>query len=943
MKEAERKKAAVAFSKRWAGLGDEEKHKQQFWDQLLREVYGVTQHGYVTPEKDVKMKDPGAKKKTTRFIDLYIPTTKVLIEQKGIKCNLDTPEQRGVDAYGNPRMVTPYEQAQNYNNWLPTHQRANWIVTCNFAVFRIYDMEKPLEAPIEIKLEELPDRFHEMDFLIDAGISHIVREFNLSIGAGALVGKMYDSLHKQYANPNSAETLHSLNVLCVRLVFCLYAENAGLFKEHDSFRKFIASYRPENLRGGLRDLFAILDTPVDQRDPDDEEKLLSFPYVNGGLFNSSQKIKIPRFSQEAYDILLHDCAENFNWAGISPTIFGAVFEGTLNSEIRRQSGMHYTSIENIHKVIDPLFLDELREELNEIEDETSKVKRNQKLDAYQNKLASLHFLDPACGSGNFLTETYLSLRKLENEALRVRYKGEMFLGVLENPIKVSISQFYGIEINDFAVAVAKTALWIAESQMMQETREIVTVDEDFLPLKTNAGIHEGNALRMDWNDVVPKTKLNYIMGNPPFSGARLMGEEQKEDLLYVFGKDWHNVGNLDYVTGWYKKAADFINDTEIHCAFVSTNSISQGEQVQILWEELFKKGIVFNFAYRTFKWDSEAVSKAAVHVVIIGFSYAQLSAQWNKNLQSVPAKRIFDGDSVQNVSNINGYLADAPNIFIKSRVTPLCDVPKIGIGNKPIDGGNYLFKEDEMREFIAKEPASEKYFHPWFGSDEFIKGKKRYCLWLGDVNPVEILKLPECRKRIEAVRDFRLQSKSEGTRKIADRPTRFHVENMPKGSYILIPRVSSENRKYIPIGFMPSNAISSDSVHIISDISIYVFGVLTSNVHMAWMRTVAGRLKSDYRYSKDIVYNNFPWPTPTKDQKAKIEKAAQGILDARTKYPEASLGDMYSNMDLFTELKSAHKANDRAVMEAYGMWGKIHSEAECVAWLFKMYEELANL
>ena len=516
MKESERKKAALAFSKRWAGLGDEEKHKQQFWDQLLREVYGVTQHGYVTPEKDVKMKDPGAKKKTTRFIDLYIPATKVLIEQKGIKCNLDTPEQRGVDAYGNPRMVTPYEQAQNYNNWLPTHQRANWIVTCNFAIFRIYDMEKPLEAPIEIKLEELPDRYHEMDFLIDAGISHIVREFNISIGAGALVGKIYDSLHKQYANPNSAETLHSLNVLCVRLVFCLYAEDAGLFKEHDSFSKFIASYRPENLRGGLRDLFAILDTPFDQRDPDDEEKLLSFPYVNGGLFNSSQQIKIPRFSQEAYDILLHDCAENFNWAGISPTIFGAVFEGTLNSEIRRKSGMHYTSIENIHKVIDPLFLDELREELNEIEDETSKAKRNQKLDAYQNKLASLHFLDPACGSGNFLTETYLSLRKLENEALRVRYKGEMFLGVLENPIKVSISQFYGIEINDFAVAVAKTALWIAESQMMQETREIVTIDKDFLPLKTNAGIHERNALRMDWNDVVPKTKLKYIMGNPPF-------------------------------------------------------------------------------------------------------------------------------------------------------------------------------------------------------------------------------------------------------------------------------------------------------------------------------------------------------------------------------------------------------------------------------------------
>ncbi len=931
MKEAERKKAAVAFSKRWAGLGDEEKHKQQFWDQLLREVYGVTQHGYVTPEKDVKMKDPGAKKKTTRFIDLYIPTTKVLIEQKGIKCNLDTPEQRGVDAYGNPRMVTPYEQAQNYNNWLPTHQRANWIVTCNFAIFRIYDMEKPLDAPIEIKLDELPDRFHEMDFLIDAGISHIVREFNLSIGAGALVGKIYDSLHKQYANPNSAETLHSLNVLCVRLVFCLYAEDAGLFKEHDSFSKFIASYRPENLRGGLRDLFAILDTPVDQRDPDDEEKLLSFPYVNGGLFSSLQKIKIPKFSQEAYDILLHDCAENFNWARISPTIFGAVFEGTLNSEIRRQSGMHYTSIENIHKVIDPLFLDELREELNEIEDETSKVKRNQKLDAYQNKLATLHFLDPACGSGNFLTETYLSLRKLENEALRVRYKGEMFLGVLENPIKVSISQFHGIEINDFAVAVAKTALWIAESQMMQETREIVTVDEDFFPLKTNAGIHEGNALRMDWSKVVDKSKLSYIMGNPPFVGARIMSEAQKSDLLAVFGEDWHNVGNLDYVSGWYKKSSDFINGNRIFCAFVSTNSISQGEQVQPLWEPLFQQGLKINFAYKTFIWDSEANNKAHVHCVIIGFSFYE---KYNK--------KIFLKDTIIEATHINPYLVDAPDIFIKNRNKPISNIPFARSGNKPIDDGNYLFTKEEMEEFLQKEPSAKKFFHPWYGSVEFIHRKPRYCLWLGEASPHELYKMPECLKRVEAVRKYRSNSKSAGTRLLADKPTRFHVETILHTNYLVIPLTSSEKRRYVPIGFMTPDCLASNLVIVIPNAALYHFGVLTSNVFMTWMRAVCGRLKSDYRITKDNVYNNFPWPHPTQKQKEKIESAAQAILDVRDLYPESSLAVLYDETLMPPELRKAHKLNDRAVMEAYGMWDKIHSEAERVTWLFRMYEELAD-
>ena len=555
-----------------------------------------------------------------------------------------------------------------------------------------------------------------------------------------------------------------------------------------------------------------------------------------------------------------------------------------------------------------------------------------RLDEFQAKIASLKFLDPACGSGNFLTETYISLRRLENKLLAIRHNDQIMMGFdTLSPIKVSISQFYGIEINDFAVTVAKTALWIAESQMMKETEDIVHMNLDFLPLKSYANIVEGNALTTSWEDVVPKHELNYIMGNPPFIGARLMGQAQKDDVNRIFA-GWKNAGNLDYVSCWYKQAVDFIQGTSIRAALVSTNSVTQGESVANLWKPLFDQGTHIDFAHRTFIWDSEAKVKAHVHCVIVGFSVAE-----NKN-----PRVIFDGERRQVVRNINAYLLEADNVFVDSRSKPICAVPEIGIGNKPIDGGFYLFLKDEMEDFIKSEPAAAKWFMPWYGSQEFINRNPRYCLWLGNCPPNELRKMPECMKRVEAVRDFRLSSKSAGTRKLADKPTRFHVENMPKGNFIVVPEVSSERRRYVPMGFMSPEVLCSNLVKIIPDASLFHFGVLTSNVHMAWMRAVCGRLKSDYRYSKDVVYNNFPWPTPTEAQIKKIEETAQGILDARAKYPNCSLADLYDELAMPGDLRTAHQKNDRAVMQAYGFWGKLNTEAECVAELMKMYQSLVG-
>ncbi len=920
MTDKEKKAAARKFAESWKGKGYEKGESQPFWNELLQTVYGVEDvYRSIRYEEQVKLDN-------TAFIDGYIDDTHVMIEQKSVDKDL-----RKAIRQSDGSVLTPFQQAKRYAAELPYSKRPRWIVTCNFSEFLVYDMEKPNSEPEQIFLKDLPEEYYRLQFLVDTGDENIKKEMEISLKAGELVGKLYDVILKQYSDPESPETLKSLNMLCVRLVFCMYAEDAGIFGKHDMFGSYLRQYQAKDVRRALIELFRVLDTKEEDRDKYMEEDLSAFPYVNGGLF-ADEDIEIPRFNDEITDLLVNKASAGFNWSEISPTIFGAVFESTLNPETRRSGGMHYTSIENIHKVIDPLFLDGLKEEFAQICEIKVTKTRNSRLEAFRDKLASLTFLDPACGSGNFLTETYICLRRLENMALEKIHGAQMLLGGEGefDPIKVGIGQFYGIEINDFAVTVAKTALWIAEAQMKYETEQIVQQEIAFLPLKSYANIVEGNALRIDWQDVVPKEKLNYIMGNPPFVGARLMSSEQKQDVFDIFSGVKNN-GNLDYVACWYKKAAELMTGTAVRTALVSTNSITQGEQVAILWKNLFEEGVHIDFAHRTFRWDSEATLKAHVHCVIVGFSKAR----------NDDPKYIFDNDTKKEVHNINGYLIEAEDIVIESRVNPLCNVPPIGIGNKPIDGGNYLFKEDEMLEFIKAEPKSKEYFKKWLGSDEFINGYYRYCLWLGDCSPKELRSMPECLKRVENVRQFRLASKSAGTRKIADKPTRFHVENMPDSSSIIIPETSSENRRYIPIGFITSDILCSNSIRLMPNATLYHFGVLTSNVHMAWMRAVAGRLKSDYRYSKDIVYNNFPWCEPSAEQKAKIEQTAQGILDARAKYPDCSLADLYDETTMPPDLRRAHQLNDFAVMAAYG-FAKNITESECVAALMKMYRALTD-
>ena len=923
MTNAEKREAARQFYNKWVNKGREDEDDRSYWLDILQRVMGADDAtDRVEFQKKVIVDG------NTKRIDAYIPETRVIIEQKtlGIKLDSKIHQSGGIE-------LTPYEQAKRYNDNLPVSEKARWIVTSNFAEIWVYDMDTrvPENNITKISIRDLQDHYTKLDFLLSQKVRKISEEMELSLQAGELVGKIHDRFLEQYNDPMAKKTQNSLNILCVRLVFCLYAEDAGLFGDKDAFSKYITQYAPGDIRRALLDLFKVLDTPIDQRaELYLSDELEAFPYVNGGLF-ARENIEIPKITQEIKDTIIESA--HFDWSKISPTIFGAVFESTLNPETRRSGGMHYTSIENIHKVIDPLFLDDIKSEFEDIKGIQVKKTKENKLKDFQNKLASLKFLDPACGSGNFLTETYMCLRRIENEILRELYGGQMTLGYEGiSPIKVNIGQFYGIEINDFAVTVAKTALWIAESQMMKETEDILLMNLDFLPLKTNAYIVEGNALQLDWNKVADKKELSFIMGNPPFVGARLMSKEQKDDLLSVFGEKWKNVGNLDYVSCWYKKAAEQMDGTQIRSALVSTNSVTQGETVANLWKPLFENGVHIDFAYRTFRWDSEATIKAHVHCVIVGFSSAP----------NTKPKRLYDGSNIQIVNNINGYLIDADNVFVESRNKAICDIPEIGIGNKPIDGGYYLFTETEKLEFVKKEPASEKWFMPWYGSQEFINRCPRWCLWLGSCPPNELRKMPECMKRVEAVRQFRLTSTSAGTIKLADKPTRFHVENMPHSNYILLPKVSSERRRYVPMGFMTPDILASDLVFIIPDATMYHFGVLTSNVHMAWMRAVCGRLKSDYRYSKDIVYNNFPWPTPTEDQKARIEETAQGILDARALYPDCSLADLYDPLTMPQELKKAHQLNDKAVMQAYGFDIKNTSEADCVAKLMKMYQELSK-
>lgn len=924
MTDVQQRNAARSFAEFWNGKGYEKGEGQQFWTSLLRDVYGIAHpESFISFEEQVKLDH-------TSFIDGHIRSTKVMIEQKSLGKDL-----RKAAAQSDGKMLTPFEQAKRYANELPNSQRPRWIIVCNFQEFLVYDLEHPHDDPLSVLLENLDKDYHLLNFLVEDTDEKIIREKELSIEAGRLVGRLYDMLLAQYADPTSPETLRSLNILCVRLVFCMYAEDASLFGKKNMFVNYLRKHS-NTVRSALKELFKVLDTKESLRDPYLDEDLAAFPYVHGDLF-SDENIEIPRFTPEIITLIEKDCSADFDWSGISPTIFGAVFESTLNPETRRSGGMHYTSVENIHKLIDPLFLDDLKKELEDALAIPIRSKRVKTLKELQDKLASLTFLDPACGSGNFLTETFLSLRKLENEIIRVLRNGDgpqLNMGAEFSPIKVNIKQFYGIEINDFAVTVARTALWISEAQMQKNTEDIIAEPLSYFPLESYQNIIEGNALHIDWNDVVPASKLNFIMGNPPFVGARNKNSIQTEDIQIVFGDNWKNWGELDYVCCWYKKSCDYIAGTDIKCAFVSTNSVSQGSHVANLWKPLMESpyNVHIDFAWRTFVWDSEASIKAHVHCVIIGFSRSIFNSP--KVIYSVESDPII-------AQNISGYLIDSPNIAIENRPRPLYDVPLVGIGNKPVDGGNFLFTKDEMEAFISQEPKASKFFRPWYGAQEFINNKPRYCLWLGECSPSELRSMPKCLEVVEAVRNFRLSSTSSGTVKLADKPTRFHVENMPRGSYIVIPQVSSQRRKYIPMGYMDDSVLCSDKLRIMPEGTLYHFAVLESNVHMSWMRAICCRLKSDYSYTINDVYNNFPWPTPSDDQKAKIEQTAQAILDARALYPDSSLADLYDELTMPIELRKAHQANDVAVMAAYG-FPKTYTESDIVAALMKMYKDLTD-
>ena len=1143
--------AVKAFVDRWTGRGYEKGESQQFWTDLLHDVLDIeTPSEIISFESQVKLA-------STSFMDGYIAPTKVLIEQKSIDKDL----RKGIKQ-SDGSLLNPFQQAKRYAAELPVSKHPRWVVTCNFKSFLIYDMENPHGEPEEVLLENLEKDYYRLRFLVEDGKAHLKRELEVSIKAGELVGKLYDAFLKQYGGDVTPRDLHSLNVLCVRLVFCLYAEDAGIFSK-DQFYYYMAQYKPSQMNVALRELFATLDTKYEDRSRFLPQNLKDFPYVNGSLFQQHPGDDIPQFDKAMSELLLKEASLGFDWSEISPTIFGAVFESTLNPETRRSGGMHYTSIENIHKVIDPLFMNELRAEFEKIKEEKHDHKRRQKLETFQNKLASLTFLDPACGSGNFLTETYISLRRLENEAISLRLKGQKLLGLEQlNPIKVNIHQFYGIEINDFAVTVATTALWIAESQMMHETERIIKFDLDYLPLKSFTNIHLGNALRMDWNDLTrpqsghplhsgegdgfavahpndltrpqsghplhsgegdgfavahpdntyykdgtnrefvtygnridneklilakqyrkaPTSKeaevwewlrnkkmlglkwrrqqvingyiadfycteiltvleidgevhdtpeavaydeirtdvfakrgirtiriknnectynnvkkliesvlsnpplqngegvpaeragvrsFDYIMGNPPFVGYSLQSKEQKDDILSIYvdgnGKPYKTAGKIDYVSAWYFKAAQLMQNTNTQTAFVSTNSITQGEQVAAVWKPLYDRfGIHINFAHRTFRWDSEASLKAHVHCVIVGFSTGDAGVP--------PAKQytIYDNERALNVDRINPYLVNADDIWIESRKEPLCEVPLMTTGNRPADGGHLIIEANDYDEFVNKEPQSKRYIKRLIGSEEFINNKIRYCLWLVGASPAELRKMPEVLKRIEACRQDRLSSPDKGRQKLADTPHLFRETQNPE-QFMVMPKVSSENRRYVPMGFFDTNTISTDLNFIIPNVTLYHFGVLTSNVHMAWMRAVCGRLKSDYRYSKDIVYNNFPWPdlTPNplspdgdiplsplhcgegrggrlaqasrgREVRSKIERTAQAILDARALYPDSSLADLYDEVTMPPELRRAHQNNDRAVMEAYGFDWRNMTESECVAELFKLYSKLVD-
>ncbi len=886
----------------------EKQDTQKFWLAFIRDKFGIIQpEDYLDFEKKVEID-------TAHYIDVFVPSTGIIIEQKSPGKSLEAA----------------FVQAREYYNWLPFSQKGRYILTCDFHDIHIHDMDEPTKAPEIIPVSQATK--DNLSFFVVPGKT-LPHEEAISIEAGKLVAGLYDALiHSMHVSKNFTEAdkhtkeyqsaLDDINIFCVRLVFLLYAEDSGLFAK-SQFHDYLKP-RSVMAHDALASLFTVLKTDYPKRDSYLDETLKAFPYVNGGLFDKS--VKFPQLDKESIDIIIHDMAERFNWSKISPTIFGAIFESTLNPDTRKQEGMHYTEPEIIHKVIDPLFMDGLNETFSGILSEADSFARTQKLLAFQEKLSALRFLDPACGSGNFLTESFISLRRLENRVI------EAIPENLRPSAKVSITQFHGIEVHDFAVNVARTALWISDHQMWKETQEITRSEKSPLPLVDYHHIKEGSAMdslpNLGWKLAgwkIIHDDMLYIMGNPPFLGRAKQNKGQKDDVRKIFGN-----GKIDYVSCWFARASEYLQEKNTKAAFIATNSITQGEQVAYVFKPLIERWhIKIDFAYQSFVWKSESKDMSHVHVVIIGFS-----------IDPPEKRKLFTAKGAESVSNINFYLHEGPDEDIAMRTdTPICDnVPAMTAGNMAADGGNLIIEADDYAEFIRREPGAQKYIKRYMMGNEFINNKPRWCLWLVGTTPDEIKNMPLVYKRVKACRELRQKSSQP---RLADTPHLFR-EQMNPARYVAIPQASSETRKYIPMGFLDDSVIpGGGGLMIIPGATLYHFGVLTSRVHMAWVRRVCGRLEMRYRYSGEMVYNTFAWPSPSESQRAKIESTAQEILDARSLYPSSSFAGLYDDSLMPVELRRAHERNDRAVCRAYG-WDENISEGDIVRKLFGLYHELVR-
>lgn len=916
------KERAAAFAHKWAGEDSERAEAQSFWNDFFA-VFGLERRRVAVFEKQVGLSRAGERLKHGR-IDCFWKGT-LLVEHKSAGADLDRA----------------FAQAADYFDGLPGRDLPRYILVSDFARFRLYDLEGGKET--EFRLKDLYKHVRLFGFIAGYAPVRIEEQDPVNLKAALAMGKLHDALKASgYAG-------HPLEVLLVRLLFCLFAEDTTLFEPKGAFREYIESATREDgsdLGMHLSAVFEALNTPEDRRQKTLDERLAAFPYVNGRLFE--ERLPPAAFDAAMRAALLDCCA--LDWGRISPAIFGALFQSVMDERLRRNLGAHYTSEANILKLIKPLFLDELRAEF-------AAARRSPKrLFELHKKIAALTFLDPACGCGNFLVIAYRELRLLELDILRAMLDADQPHLDIFALVQVDVDRFCGIEIEEFPAQIAQVALWLTDHQMNMRVSEEFGHYYRRLPLKHAPAIACGNALAMDWNEVVPAGRVDVILGNPPFVGAKYMNEAQRADMARVFA-GVPSYGLLDFVTAWYLKAVQYLKGDgaadkvldglpgarpapkdHVKVAFVSTNSITQGEQVAVLWGELLRQGVKIHFAHRTFQWSNDAPGEAAVHCVIVGFA-----------LHDAAKKTIFDYPDIKGephaaaAANINPYLVDAPDILIGRRSTPLCAVPEMGIGNKPIDGGHFLFTDEEKAAFLAKEPKAAKWLRPWLGAEEFLYGYRRWVLWLGDCPPQELRALPAVLERVEAVQAFRLASKSAPTRKLAETPTRFHVENMPGEVYLVVPEVTSERRNYVPLGFLAPEIICSNKLKVVQGGKLYHFGVLSAQMHMAWMRYVAGRLKSDYQYSSSVVYNNFPWPRdPSEKQVAAVEQSAQAVLDARAQFPDATLADLYDPLAMPPELRRAHAALDRAVDAAYGRKG-FASDAERVAFLFDLYRQATSL